>query len=316
MQLQIGGDAAAGVLHRAVKAQQLAHGAGDHAGVLLQALPLVGVGQQGPQAVTQQVAGGLVARKQEHGALGQQLGMVKQRAIGFGLQQAADQVVARVLAALGNQLLEIPAHRQQTGLGAAGLLVGGQRRANEHRQVVGPDREVGIGGFFDTHHLGDDAGGQLAGHGLHEVETGRIAHRVQQLGHGLGDEGLQRLDLRGFETGVEHFADAGVVGRVKEQHGAGKQLLETGQLAFGFLAVGYPTARALGRETRVAQHLLHVGMAGQQPGPAEEFGAPVQRPGLAQSLVGRVGVGQKGGVDEGRGGIHAVKILCRAAASR
>ncbi len=101
------------------------------------------------------------------------------------------------------------------------------------------------------------------------------------------------------EPRVQHLANARVIRRVQKQQGPREQPLKIRQLTARVLAIIDPGTRALGRKARVAQHQLDIGMAGQQPGAAEEFIAPVDRPGFPQGLVARVGVGQERGVDDG-----------------
>jgi hypothetical protein len=63
---------------------------------LSQTLKLIRMAQQGLQPTAKQVARGLMAGKQQHGALGQQLRPALELARSLGLHQAAGQIVPGV----------------------------------------------------------------------------------------------------------------------------------------------------------------------------------------------------------------------------
>jgi hypothetical protein len=86
MQLDLRRHSPAGVLHRAVVAQQFAYRAGQAFGFALQALPLIRMAKQRMQPVAQQVACRLMSGEQQHRALREQLGAALDLPALLGLQ--------------------------------------------------------------------------------------------------------------------------------------------------------------------------------------------------------------------------------------
>src|SRR5207245_9035031 len=102
---------------------------------------------------------------------------------------------------------------------------------------------------------------------------------IQQLVDQGSDVRHEPLQYVRTESSMQHTAQALVVWRVTEQHGAREQALEALELgARAIAAVHHPAPGTLRREARIAQHRLDVVVPRQQPGTAEELLAPVARP--------------------------------------
>jgi hypothetical protein len=180
-------------LHGGVVAEHLLDGGGDEGGVVAQGGPLLGVAGEGPRAVADQVAGGLVAGEQQHGGEHQQLGLAEVLAVVLGGTQGGQQVVLRLGAARGDQrgdvggeLVEAPGDRGE--LAGRGSRARGTRRSSRRRGGPGP------GPRRHAEHLHDDRRGQRDRQRGHQLDRAGLGGAVEGLAHELLDARAQPLD--------------------------------------------------------------------------------------------------------------------------
>ena len=171
--LHVLGDHAAHRRHRADVAQQLLDRGREERRIVAQQRHLLGMAEQGEQAVGDQVGGGLVPGLEQDGAGGEQFLLAQKVARLVGSRQRGEQVVARGGAPLGQQLPEAVVdgegrrlHPQRVAVAqmAVAVEVGAQRL-----RVV-PEQAVGVGAGRRRHaeqfrdHPHRQRVGQLADH--------------------------------------------------------------------------------------------------------------------------------------------------------
>ncbi len=281
---------AGGPLHRAVVAQQLLHRAADERGLPMEAFELGGMPEQGKEAVADQVHGGLVAGDEEQDAGGEQLALGEPVALLLHCDEGGEQVRARMAAALGEQRAEVV--RDPAPADAPALH--DRRVGRDADRVEAPDDVrrplLDLLVVADRHpqHVADDGHGKGIGEIGDHVHPPRRLHPVEQaVDHAL-DLAAHALDHPGGERPVDERPQAGVVGRVAEEHGAG----EAAGLRLLAVLGREDGLEAVAAEARVPQRRDAVLVAGQDP---EAERAQVDGVGLAQVPVERVGVGVEGG---------------------
>ena len=175
----LAGEAGLGELHGA-QALELADGLGPQGGVVLEALELVGVGQEVQDGVADEVGGGLVAGGDEAEQDADELAVGDDAGVGcLGLDQGGDEVVPGVGAAVVDDLLgEVDAAQEG----------GGQEVAVHGGHGIAPGAPVGAVGLVDADELADDGDGQGVAVGLDEVDGGAVLAGVGELvQEGVGD---------------------------------------------------------------------------------------------------------------------------------
>ena len=255
-----------------------------------EALDLRRVPEQGEQAVADQVHGGLVARDEEQHAGGEQLPLGEAVALLLHRDERGEQVRARVTAALGEQRAEVvrdaapadpPAlHDRLVGRDADGV--------EAPDDVRRPLLDLLVVAGRHSEHVADDGDRQRVGEIADDVHPPLPLHPIEQEIHHALDLPAHALDDPRREGSVDERPQAGVVGRVAEEHGAREAA------GLGLLAVlgREDGLESVAPEARVAQGRDAVLVAGEDP-QAER--AQVDGIGLAQVPVERVRVGVEGG---------------------
>jgi len=238
-----------------------------------------------PGFFTREADGGLEAGDEQADGLDQQLLGVEAVAVLFGGDEAAEQVVAAVAAALLDQVVEVAGQPHARALDALDHL--GRGVAAADREAVG-----GVGGplgeevaVFHRHaqHLADERRGDRQRQVGDQVHLAAVGDAVEQLvGDGLdarppGGDGARREGLRDQQPQPRVFR------RVGQQHelAAGVALGLFGRLP-GQRAVG--AAHAGAREAQRAQAVV---VAHEPP---HAVGREAHRVRLAQPPVVRIGI--------------------------
>jgi len=224
--------AAAGVLHRAVMAQHLPHGHPQGGRVRLAGLecgPLRGILQQGEHAIAEQIAGGLVAGKEQGAALGQQFVAIQLSAC-MGLQQAAQKTSLGQLVRSRQRLAEEITQIAHGLLRREGLRDVRRRTADEGRQIGRPVDEFRRNAVGQSQQLRNHQGGQGTCKARDEIEAAcclRIGHDgIGQPLRQCGDVATPGLQVSRFESRIEYAAQAAMGAAVEEQQGTREQALE------------------------------------------------------------------------------------------
>ena len=183
-----------------------------------EALHLVGMVEQPVEPVADRVAGRLVAghRQQQHEDV--ELVVVELVAL-VRREQGGDDVVAWIVAACLGQLVGIGVelHHRRLALGERCAVFG----------VVGTDHAVrpveDLAAVLDGHpqQLGDGHERQFGSDLGHEVERALLLRAVDDGAGHVAVVALERADHPGREPAVDELAEAGVVGRIGLEHGAG-----------------------------------------------------------------------------------------------
>jgi hypothetical protein len=280
-----------GPLHGAVEAQQLLDGALQQGGLAAQALQLAGMAQQREQAVPQQVAGGLVAGREEQDGGGQDLVVGEAVVALLRAHQPRQQIVLGLdapsrqqLAHVGLELLD-RRHRAREDRRA-------ERPVQDRRRVARPGLETAMVLRRHAQQLADHEHRQQDRELGHPLHLAARAGRCEQLVRKPLDARAQALDHARREGLVHQMTQSGVGGRVEHQHGAqvgahhGVELLGVERRLLG----QHAERQLRGGEARVAQHRGAVGVTAQEP--ARAFGAlEAQRGRLAaHAVIGRVGI--------------------------
>ena len=205
VELGVGGQRAAHVLHRRRPAQHLLDRPGQQIRLRHERLPLIAVTQQLLGAARQRVAGGLVAADQDQQCLEHDLVIRHPLALDLGVDQNREQVVGRVGATVGDHL-----HRER-GVGGERVhqLLDGQlvdRRGQSAHQVVGPLQQLVA--LFGQHaeHVTDDRHRQRRGDVADEVALAALTHRVDQRVTQVLDGRHLVHDALAGEPGVDELA--------------------------------------------------------------------------------------------------------------
>nr|WP_228718570.1 hypothetical protein [Kitasatospora acidiphila] len=253
---RLGGVAHRGDRERAFVAQHFLDRAGHQAGVGAQRGELLGVGEQGVDAVGYQVDGGLVAgHHQQEGhrgdlLLGEPVLAVTRR------EQAAEQVVGRVLALVPDQRLDVFEHRLggHDGHFAVAATALGDRVAPDLEGLVlvlrSPEQVEDHRDRQRQREFGDQVGLVLARQPIEQPidmaldqrpHTGHPPHGVGLL-HQLAQPGVVR------RVGVEHVAHQRLAGTLGEAD-----------------QVAVPLGRAVLAQPRIRERRPAVGVARDQP---------------------------------------------------
>ena len=240
-----------------------------------------------------------MAGDEEQDAGGEQLALGEPVALLLDRDERGEQVRARMPAALGEQRAEVvrdpapadtPAlHDRRVGRDADGVEAPDDVRRPPLDLLVVADRHA--------QHVADDGHREGIGEIGDHVHPPLRLHAVEQAVHHTLDLLAHALDHPRRERPVDQRPQAGVVGRIAEEHGAGQ-------------AAGLRLLAVLGREdgleavaaeARIPQGRDAVLVAGEDP---EAQAAQVDGIRLAQVPVERVGVG----VEFGREGVEELGL--------
>ena len=254
---------------------------------------LVRVLEEGEQAAAQQRCGGFVAADQEGHAGGEQFALGE----ALGVDEAADEIVARFVAALCGDVQQVGAHGPEAALGVLGDLEGEPVAGRESGDSVGPGLELMA--VFRGHADQDsgDHGGQGESEVADEVKAAGGLDGVEEFvdrGFDLRAHGLDDPRCEGF---VDEAPESGMVGRVGVEQADRVVVLdelETGSFGLGQGIEGGAKA-AGGRKpsTVLTEAFKNIGIARDDP--AAPGCTPVDRVCGAELVVDRVGVGEKFG---------------------
>ena len=220
---------------------------------------LVGVLGEGPQAVADGVARGLVAGHHQQDEERGQLGVGERLAVDVGVDQRRGEVVGGVLDAVGGQapheLGQVVAgvHEGQHGVLALGDVLG----VAEGQDDVGAVEDGVVVALGHAHHVADDLEREPGRHLGDEVALALVPHLGDEVVGDLLDVVLDGAHHAGVEGGRDDPAQPGVAGVVHVDHGP-EELEELGRHVEDG---GARLARA--EELGVPADLDHVGVAGE-----------------------------------------------------
>src|SRR5918996_1015545 len=176
-------------------------------------LELIGVAVQGPPAVAGHVHRGLVAGVQQEDAGADHLVLGEAITLVDHLDQATDQVLGRVLAALTDQLAEVVGELHGRRRSRSAVLLGGIQLV--HPADLGrPRTEVVAIGLGDAQQLGDHRHRERLGHRGDQIDLAGAEDLLNQPVHQPLDGRPELLDPTGGERLGHQPADAGVVWRL------------------------------------------------------------------------------------------------------
>ena len=292
---------------------------------------------QADEGVADQVGGGFMSCVEQEHAVLQQLHF-GQRFATIALDEAGQDVVLRiagVLAALCNQLLEVVEKFVDAAM-PQGFLFGRECGFECAQNGQRPAAQWASVGMRYVQQVADDLHRNRAGKVFNQVAAALGLHGVQQLVHQTYQPRRHAFDGAAREGAHDDAAHTGVQRRVVEHQRAGvvlEQWRDAGCYRPGCLIVGrvvvlgskfHLLVRA--EQLRVAVDRHQVGMAGQEE---RTVGHALDRIGLAQPGIDRIGVGQKigrqlaqvqmgcnfcgpGSGHGGRDGVHALRKSLRA----
>ena len=206
----LGGDAGDG-LDGGVVAQALLVGLDVHAlNVAAQEVVLVGVADEGQDAVAQQVNGGLVAGQEQKGGVGDDL-VAAEDAFPLAPGQDGYEVVLRVNDALLHQGSNVLDHLAD----ALGEVLHAPGFAAAHvEQLFGYFADVRAVLLGHAHHFGDNEQRQGRGEVAHHVHAAPFLRLVQQVLDDVLHHGPPLFHRAGGEVAVHHLAHVEVGGTV------------------------------------------------------------------------------------------------------
>ena len=287
---------------RRLEAQDLLHGIGDQRRVVPQHPELLGMAQQEPDAVADQVGGRHVAGRQQQLAHRDDLPIGQLVAGLLDGDQRADQVVPGIGATLGQGAPEV---RVQlcVRLRDRRQLVVGQEWAEAQGLAVGPALEIVTVYRVDAEHLRDDDHGKRRRERLDQVEPRTPGDRLQELVDDLANARRQPLHGSRREGLADERAQASVSRWILEEQA---ELPEAREDPHVRALVG--VARVDGRGA-VSQQALDVGRPGEDPA-ADHLvvvhGLPCAHPrehGIWISAEGRI---QRRQLDAGGNGVRGL----------
>ena len=271
-------------MHRSVITQHLLDRVGYERRVADEPPLLVGVSEQGPHAVADEVHRRLVTGNEQKEDDAAQLGLAQTITLVFGGEQRAQQVVARSLAPVLEQIVEV-ADEAHGGDDSPLEHIPFDLAVEQSRCIARPPREevAVVEGY--SHELADDRDGQRVDDGRHEVDLAGVAELVEHAVNELLNMGTEPFDAPGSERLAHEPAEASVVGRVEEKEDA---RLEITQREPHVVAVATTRVEVLGvgAPAWVPQHRLAVGVAGEDE-LVEARVVPDRRP-RPEALVQRV----------------------------
>src|SRR5918996_590461 len=188
-------------------------------------LELIGVAVQGPPAVAGHVHRGLVAGVQQEDAGADHLVLGEAITLVDHLDQATDQVLGRVLAALTDQLAEVIGELHGRRRSRSAVLLGGIQLV--HPADLGrPRTEVVAIGLGDAQQLGDHRHRERLGHRGDQIDLAGAEDLLNQPVHQPLDGRPELLDPAGGERLGHQPADAGVVWRLHVEDAVPDQVPE------------------------------------------------------------------------------------------
>ena len=271
---------------RGIVTQRLLDRHRDEVAVGAQAFVQVGVVRHRPQQVADQVTGGLVAGDEEEHELRARLDVGEVATLDLALEQAGHEVVAGVVAALGDERVDVVGELGVRAGEADAALVAVRRGPGALHDLVGPRRPA----VEVLRRRAEQVGDHVVGHRHHvvvdEVERPRTCEQVvEQVVAQLLAERLDVDEPVHRDGGVDdapHLAVAGL-----------------GDLVDELFLVGHHDARLAEaglEELDVLRRRQHVGVAGEVPGagggahhraPGAELRQPFRVAGRAQRVERR-----------------------------
>ncbi len=222
-----------------------------------QPLVEVGVVRDGPEQVADEVTRGLVARDEEEDELGARLDVGEHAAVDLALQQSGDEVVARIVAAGGDERVDVVGELGVRARQADATLVAVGRRPGALHDLVGPRRpEV-----------------EVVGRRAEQVRDDVVRHRHHEVVHeldraGAGEQVVEQVVAQLFAERLDVHQTVHGDGRVDDAPDLPVARLR--DLVDQLFLVGHDDARlaeARLEEVDVLRGREHVGVAGEVPGP-------------------------------------------------
>ena len=170
---------------------------------------------QHDRGVPQQIGGGLVARDEQQRAEAEDFLVGQSDPVDCGVGQRRHQVLAGVLAAVGEEVGEVGVDR-----GGGGQCVGGLSVVDvDLDQLARPQSELITIGGGNAQQIGDHRGGQDRGEVGHEVRrSGTLVEALEQLRGHLCDGALQPGHPPGSERPAHQGTQLVVARRVHHDH--------------------------------------------------------------------------------------------------
>ena len=217
---------------------------------------------QGQHAAGDQVHGGFVAGDDQQEDHRHQL--VVAHAVGgvVGFDQGADQVVARLLAALANQLAHVAEEEKHVGNGPDRAA----RRGGGAEDGTAPAMKLVLVAEIDAQHFGDDRGGNGQRVVANQVDAPAAAKALDQLVGQRLDAAAHAVDDARREGHLHQRSQAGVIRRIDVEHVAGQRLEHRRDPGKFRQLLGRQHAEHILGESLVLEHHGHVVVAGDQPG--------------------------------------------------
>ena len=284
------------VHHRRVVAKHFLDRVLDQRRVIAQLLQLIGVFQQGPGAVADQVGGRHVARNEQQVALAYHLIDRQPVAIHFGANHVRNQVIAHVAAPrfdfLHEEILECAARF----FTACAFFLGCERIEADFDGLVRPVLEVAVHRGIDTQQFRNHDGRYRPGKICDEIEFGRL-DAIEHVFDNRACAPAPTFHGAGRERPAHERPQAPVIGFVHQQHGRFFIALHIAPEQLAGEGAGIGLAR-VAPEIRIAQDGFDIIVAGIDE--AFELGILMYRGAGLYALHHRIGVGSESFIERGQ----------------
>ena len=230
-----------------------------------ESLPGIGVGEDLPESVAEEMGGGLVAgeddTERDVGGFARGDGV----AVELGAKDGSDERAVCVDGAAGGLLVEVGAHGEDGPFSALTAVSDIERGANEEGDLVAPAFEQGRVCFGDAEEAGNDEGGEGDGEVGDEVGLPGRLEAVEEPMNDLLDGGLEPGHAAGAEGLGHHEAELHLARRVVEDHPVGEGVCDGAGIFATLPQVGCVGLDACVAEALVAQRLLDIVEAEEHP---------------------------------------------------